>query len=818
MTLDEKIKLSENQSKVIKDKYLRDDTVEQWLRGVAHNIALAELLYDKRLESEKRKSIFKDVSYAQKDGMFLIQDAYKKSKERYANFMQYIKNLETLAATDEAAREIVSTRENEFYSMLSNFEFLPNTPTLINAGRALQQLSGCFVLPVEDSIDEQDGWADAVRSTMIIHKSGGGTGFNFSKVRPKDDVVKKTKKVASGPLTPMEILDATTGGIKQGGVRRGANMGVLRVDHPDIIDFITAKAQKGKLENFNISVALTDKFMEAYKQNIEYELINPRDGSVSRKESARKIFDLIVENAHKNGDPGIIFVDTINKLHPLKEKIEATNPCGEMPLLPNESCNLGSIALPKYISGKKIDQNKLEQDIHLMVRFLDNVIDMNNFPLPEIEAMTKSNRKIGLGLMGWAETLIMLGIPYDSKEAVREAEKIMKFIDETALKASIELAKERGEFPNAHNSAYSKQRHRPRNATRTTIAPTGTIALAAGLQGSGIEPFYSIAYKRYNALAIDAIREGKTPDEKDVFYEKNNLFAGIAAENNWFGYKNENDLWEAIVKNKGSVKGLEDIPIEMQKLFHCAHDIKPEAHIEMQAAFQRYTNNAVSKTINFKTGTTKEEIAKAYLMAYEQNLKGLTIYIDGSKDRQVLNLEQMTAMPKLPSDRPKIMVSITRREKFGEKPGPDNGPNKLYVTKGYYLPPDRVEEIKEMLEKEGALFEVFGNSAAFSPKDFATMTAHGKAISRMLQKGIPPEEIAKIYLGLPDGTIAWEEGYANLSLEDALAKAILGYPKKAKITERGTLACPGCNSIDYIIKREGGCDSYTCCGYSKKCS
>ncbi len=699
----------------------------------------------------------------------------------------------------------------------------------MNAGRGLQQLSGCFVLPVEDSIE---GWGQTIAATLLVHKSGGGTGFSFSRVRPKDDLVKSTRRIATGPLSPMKMIDKVTYEVKQGGTRRGANMAVLDVRHPDIRSFITSKLSKGELENFNISVALTEGFMKAHENNETYDLINPRGGKVAGKESAREIFDLIVETAHKTADPGIVFIDRINADNPTPEvgTIESTNPCGEQPLLPYESCNLGSISLCRFVENGKMDYERLGKCVEISVRFLDDVIDVNNLSLTEIEKMTKSCRKIGLGVMGWAEALVKMGIRYDSDEAIKKAEEAMKFINGSALKTSIELAEERGPFPNWKKSIYKNDKRRPRNATRTTIAPTGTIAIAAGLQGGGIEPFFSLSYTRYNAAGLDALREGKEPKEKDTFYEYNNLLGEIAQENQWFDFKNKNELWKKIAENHGSVRGIKEIPEEIQALFATAHDIEPEDHIRMQAAFQNHTNNAVSKTINFRRGTSVDKVRESYILAHRAGLKGITIYVDGSKDLQVLNLEDTEETVSLEEvvkifekARPKILLGLTRREKYGDG-------NKLYITENFSLPRDVFDKVMKILKEKGIPIEVFGNSAQFNPRDSVAMIAHGKAISKMLQRGITPDEIARIYVDLPDGTVGIEKGYFNLSLPDALGHALLDFPPKKKEGTNNPAAnpgkiprgikqpCPECRSIYYQIIRQEGCATYTCCGHSPKCS
>jgi ribonucleoside-diphosphate reductase alpha chain len=450
----------------------------------------------------------------------------------------------------------------------------------------------------------------------------------------------------------MQVFDKMTGVVKQGGNRRGANMGVLPYNHPEIREFIRLKSRPGLMENFNISVAVDDKFFEAVENEWEYDLVNPRTQETQGKVKAKDIFDSIIENAWGSGDPGLIFIDRINQSSsnptPQLGKIESTNPCGEQPLLPNEPCNLGSINLSSFVAGKltqgTLDWENLKTTIKIAVRFLDNVIDVNNYPLPEMEILAKGNRRIGLGIMGWAETLVKMGTPYDSKEAIALAQEIMKFINEQALLASEELAQERGVFPNWKNSVYDSsashfagQNRTPRHSARTTIAPTGTIGLAAGLQGAGIEPFYALAYTRYNAAALENIKNGTAPDPTNVYFEVNPLFRKVAEENNFFGLS-EKELWKKIEKNQKSVRGIPEIPEEVQNLFPIAHDISPDFHIKIQAAFQAHTDNAVSKTINMPHSATAQDVRRAYLLAHRLGCKGITIYRDGSKKQQVLNL------------------------------------------------------------------------------------------------------------------------------------------------------------------------------------
>jgi ribonucleoside-diphosphate reductase alpha chain len=511
----------------------------------------------------------------------------------------------------------VQRTEAEFYQIMRNLEFIPNSPTLMNAGTAMGQLAACFVIPVDDSIESI---FDAVKNMAVIHKSGGGTGFSFSRLRPKGDVVKTTKGVASGPVSFMRIFDTATDVIKQGGRRRGANMGILRVDHPDIIEFVTSKSKEGFLSNFNISVAVTDAFMEAVEKDQNYDLVNPRTKEPVRTLRARDIFSLIVTQAWRTGDPGLIFIDEINRHNPTPKlgAIESTNPCGEQPLLAYESCNLGSINLAKMVREGQIDYEKLARIVRISVHFLDNVIDVNRFPLPEIEAMTKANRKIGLGVMGFADALVQMNIRYDSEEALSVGEKIMNFIAEEAKKASVELAEKRGSFPNFSGSIYDRPgAPKLRNATLLTIAPTGTISIIAGC-ASGIEPLFAISY-------IRNVMEGTRLLEVNPYFEK------VAKERGFYS----TDLMVEISK-RGSIREIKEIPEDVRNLFVTAMDISPEWHVRMQAAFQRHVDNAVSKTVNLPQDATIGDIERIYLLAHKLGCKGITVYRYGSKTEQVL--------------------------------------------------------------------------------------------------------------------------------------------------------------------------------------
>ncbi|MGQ9536805.1 MAG: vitamin B12-dependent ribonucleotide reductase [Actinomycetota bacterium] len=512
----------------------------------------------------------------------------------------------------------VSAWEDEFYRLMVSLEFLPNSPTLMNAGTEVGQLSACFVLPVEDSIP---GIFDALKNMALVHKSGGGTGFSFSRLRPKGDVVQTTMGVASGPVSFMRIFDVTTEIIRQGGRRRGANMGILRCDHPDILDFITAKDQEGFFSNFNLSVGITDEFMEALKKDEVYLLRNPRNGVVTGSLHARDVFNLIVTQAWRTGDPGLIFLDTINRHNPTPHlgEIESTNPCGEQPLLPWESCNLGSINLKAMVRDGKLDRERFRSVIRAAVRFLDDVIDVNRWPLEETERVTKGNRKIGLGVMGFADALLMMGVPYDSEEGLQAAEEIASILEEESHRASSELAAERGNFPNYPGSVWDKKGIPMRNATTVTIAPTGTISIIAGTS-SGIEPIFAISFVRN---VIEGTR----------LMEVNPIFEQVARERGFYG----NDLMMDIARS-GTLHYVEGIPEDVKRVFVTAFDIAPEWHVRMQAIFQKHCDNAVSKTINFPSDASIDDIEEAFLLAYRLGCKGITVYRYGSKREQVLYL------------------------------------------------------------------------------------------------------------------------------------------------------------------------------------
>ncbi|MBI2860727.1 MAG: adenosylcobalamin-dependent ribonucleoside-diphosphate reductase [Chloroflexi bacterium] len=514
----------------------------------------------------------------------------------------------------------VATWEERFFRAIGNLEFMPNTPTLMNAGLPLGQLSACFVLPVEDSVVSI---FDTLKHMALIHQSGGGTGFTFSHLRPRGDIVRSTKGVASGPVSFMKIFDAATGVMKQGGKRRGANMGIMNADHPDIVEFVYAKSDGVTLSNFNISVGVTEDFMSAVSKNGRWPLINPRTGKEAKSINAAGLFNMIVNNAWKTGDPGLIFLDEINLYNPTPRlgRMEATNPCGELPLLPYESCNLGSINLSRTVVDGRMDWQKLEDLVSLGVRFLDNVIEANVFPLTAIEAITRGgNRKIGLGVMGFADALVKLGIPYNSEAALELAERIISFIYQKAREASARLAGERGVFPNFPGSIHDRpDGDRLRNATVLSIAPTGTISIIAGCS-SGIEPLFALAYVRN-------VMEGTR------LMEVNPLFEQVARERGFYSP----DLMETVAR-RGTLQGIPGIPDDVRSVFVTDWDIAPEWHVRMQAVFQRHTDNSVSKTVNLPAEASPEDINRIYRLAHTLKCKGITIYRYGSKKEQVLSL------------------------------------------------------------------------------------------------------------------------------------------------------------------------------------
>jgi ribonucleoside-diphosphate reductase alpha chain len=817
----EKIYLTPNQEKVIKDKYLRGDkSVEDMFFRVAHSIALSEILFTDKINDILDGVSNQIINYnynGTPSRLLLLHKNINGYSKREENFQKFMKNLKKIYENDSQLKEMVDKWTEEFYNLIARFEFLPNSPTLMNAGKELGQLSACYVIPVEDSME---GISKALSAQSLIQKSGGGTGFSFGRLRPKGDIVKKTSGVASGAISFMQLFDKMTDVVKQGGTRRGANMGILPYWHPEIEEFITLKSKPVVMENFNISVAIDDKFMKAVENNEDIELINPRSKEVVSKLNARKLFNKLVESAWATGDPGIIFIDRINNTNsnptPHLGEIEATNPCGEQPLLGWEACNLGSINLSKFVDGElmkgKINWGKLENVVKTSVRFLDNVIEVNNYPLPEIEEIAKGNRKIGLGVMGWAETCVKLGIRYDSEEGVKKAKEIMKFISEKAFEASEELAKERGCFYNWKGSIYDKEskyfRGRfayLRNASRTTIAPTGTISIAAGLQGSGIEPFFAIAYTRYTAKALEAIKNGKTPDPKDSFFEINPYFKQIAEDYNYFGMTKE-ELWKKIEENHKAVRGIKEIPQKIQDIFPTAHDVSYEYHIKMQAAFQEYTDNAVSKTINMPNSAKVDDVRNSYLLAYKLGCKGITVYRDGCKDFQVLNTNTK-------QDKTKKKKNIT----FGVA-------SEYYQIQTGYGP----LHIHINYTEDGGPFQIFTNLPPLGTEISGLTALVGILLSKYLENGGDPVRILKHLNSIKgDKPYGFGENRVN-SIPHAIAIALKNHLKKRNMLgENGDDSnlqlwqsskvqyCPKCYSSN--ISFESGCSGPTChdCGYSE---
>jgi ribonucleoside-diphosphate reductase alpha chain len=669
---------------------------------------------------------------------------------------------ETIAQVDrtyDPQAEVAATTR-KFYEIMASLSFMPNSPTLMNAGRELGQLSACFVLPVEDDIESI---FDAIKHTAIIHKSGGGTGFSFSRIRPENDPVLSTKGVASGPISFMNIFDVATETIKQGGTRRGANMGILRVDHPDIAKFITCKNDTQRLTNFNISVGLTDAFMDAVLQDEDFPLLNPRTGREVSRVKAAPLFDLIVQSAWATGEPGIIFLDALNRDNPVPHlgDLEATNPCGEQPLLPYESCNLGSLNLAKVVKDGQLDYPALAHLVHTAVHFLDNVIDANRFPLDLIKERTQDNRKIGLGVMGFADLLLKLGIRYNSDEAVKLAEEVMGFIQQEARKASKALGERRGNFPHYPGSRYDGNGlGRMRNATTTTIAPTGTISIIAGCS-SGIEPLFAVSYVR-------RVLEGTELIEAHPYFEE--------------------------LAQTGSIRDLKEIPQDVRRLFVTAHEVSPQWHLKIQAAFQKYTDNAVSKTVNFPHQATPEDVRQVYLMAYEAGLKGVTIYRDRSRDQQVLSFggarpKEMTYIT--PRPRPEATVGVTRLI--------TTGCGKLYVT---------------VNSDELGFCEVFAQMGKTGGCASSQIESTGRLISLALRSGVKIDALIKQITGIRCPSPNWQNGKQVLSCPDAIAQVLSAVaqvdPPAPTLSTMGS--CPDCGGA---VEHEGGCLVCRGCGFSR---
>jgi ribonucleoside-diphosphate reductase alpha chain len=680
---------------------------------------------------------------------------------------------------------------SEFYALMTQLEFLPNSPTLMNAGRDLQQLSACFVLPIEDSMDSI---FSTIKNAALIHKSGGGTGFSFSRLRPKNDQVKTTNGCASGPVSFMKVFNAATEAVKQGGTRRGANMAILRVDHPDILEFISCKDDTRELTNFNLSVALTDPFMQALQANGEYDLISPRTGAVVERLKAREVFDRLVASAWRSGEPGIVFIDRINADNPTPAQgaIESTNPCGEQPLLPYEACNLGSVNLALMVMEKDgtlvIDHGRLRRVVRSAVRFLDNVIDASVFPLPEITERVRRNRKIGLGVMGFADLLLKLGVPYDSERALQLGEGLMKFVNEESKQMSHELALQRGPFPAFAESRYAGGRPL-RNATTTTIAPTGTISILAGVS-SGIEPLFALSYVR-------------TVMDNDKLVEVNPVFEQTAMLRGF----HSPELMERIAR-AGTLHDLEDLPEDVRRVFVVSHDIAPQAHVHMQAAFQRHTDNSVSKTVNFPNTATEADVEAVFLEAHRSGCKGVTIYRDGSRDHQVLAVTggapaAQTAEEKIePRKRPDVTFGRTEKIK--------TGCGNLYVTLNH---------------DETGLFEIFTQMGKSGGCAASQLEAVARLISLTLRAGVNPGSILKHLRGIRCPHPTWQSGGMVLSCPDAIGLVLERYLKwrqgddapvgnghQLSALDKLAGACPECGGT---LEHEEGCMICRSCGFSR---
>jgi len=701
-----------------------------------------------------------------------------------------------------AVREVAEA----FYDMMVDGYFIPNSPTLMNAGKGNGlQYSACYVLPVGDSMEEI---FDSVKAAAIIHKSGGGTGFAFSRLRPKDDIVSSTGGRASGPVSFLRVFNGATEAVKQGGTRRGANMGILKVDHPDILEFIDCKLDGG-ITNFNISVAATDTFMEALSRGEEYDLVNPHTRKVVGRLSAREVFDRMVSAAWRTGDPGMVFIDRINAspANPTPDlgQVEATNPCGEQPLLPNEACNLGSLNVSKFArpgddTELSIDWDEMERVVRLAVRFLDDVIEMNPYPLPEIDATVKSNRRIGLGIMGWADLLFIMGIPYDSQEAIDLAERLMSFVKDKAHDQCAKLAEERGPFPNWSKSIYKDVRPM-RNSTVTTIAPTGTISMIAGCS-SGIEPIFALAFQH----------RVKQPDGERVLTFVNETFEAIAKARGFYS-----DALKEEIARRGSLHGIPGLPENAANVFKTSHDIPFEWHVRHQAAFQRYTDNGVSKTINLPNDASEEDVASAYRLAWELGCLGITVFRDGCKGEQVLNVG-LGKKDKSPAQLPTAGQQVIR-------PRPHSLAGKTYRKET----PIGTAFITVNETEDGEPFEVFVQVGKGGSDTMAVAEALGRLISltlRLPSPLTPQRRLEEVISQLSRIGGAQPMGFGAgkvLSLPDALGRTLAEHigqvkvagPPSTKADERRRIGdlCKECGQATFVY--EEGCKKCLSCGFNE---
>ena len=790
--------LSDKQAKDI-SLFMREAINELQIHTITPPV-IDEVLKSKLLEYgiTKATPIRLKKSMFTRNGLTLTSNAKTVLERRYLKKNRDGKIIETPAKMfQRVARHIAKAEKKydkkidtdeiaeRYYDLMASFKFLPNSPTLMNAGRQLGQLAACFVLPIEDSMD---GIFDSLKNAAIIHKSGGGTGFSFSRLRPKNSVVGTTGGIASGPVSFMKIFNTATEQVKQGGTRRGANMAILNVDHPDIMGFIYCKKENHELNNFNISVGLTKAFMDAVRKNETYALIDPRTNEKTDELNAAEVYDTLVKQAWENGDPGIIFLDRINRDNPTLSlgRIESTNPCGEQPLLPMEACNLGSINLAKFVQhdadgNPEIDFAALKEVVQDSVRFLDNTIDMSKYPLPDIDKMVKGNRKIGLGVMGFADMLYQLKIPYNSQEALEIAETVMEFIQNESHAASKVLAEKRGVFNNFEQSVFKDDPdQRYRNATTTTIAPTGTLSIIADCS-SGIEPLFALSFIR-NVMDNDKLRE------------VNQYFKAVAMEQGFYS----DELMDEIAQ-KGSIKDIDGIPKEVKEIFVTAHDISPEWHIRMQAAFQKYTDNAVSKTVNLPKDATPDDVRKIYDLAHQLDCKGVTIYRDGSKEEQVLSFSKdgsrQESFKALVRERPETLEGFTSKIKTGL--------GQLYVT---------------VTEYQGQPFEVFATIGKSGRSTTAKTEAIGRLVSLSLRSGVKVNKIIDQLTGIGGEHPVFQEGGLVLSIPDAIARVLeKRYIKSATIRDKDKNkllgeTCPECHQI---ISFEEGCMTCHFCGFTK---
>jgi ribonucleoside-diphosphate reductase alpha chain len=819
------------------------DTLTTTRRGRREPVTSTRKRTSERRAGSARSSAVPKVSLnLTENSLAVLRRRYLKKKdgkpieEPIDMFWRVARNIASADRAYGATEAGVAATELEFLKVMTSGDFLPNSPTLMNAGRDLQQLSACFVLPVPDSIE---GIFDAVKYQAIIHQSGGGTGFSFSRLRPSGSLVKSTHGVASGPVTFMRVFNAATDVVKQGGTRRGANMAILRVDHPDVLTFIKLKEDMNEMRNFNISVAVTEKFMDALRKGEKYDLVAPHNGEVTGQLDAREVFNLLVHHAWLTGDPGVVFIDRANKLNPARhvETLEATNPCGEQWLAPNDSCNLGSINVGRYVKAGTVDWDRLRKTVHSTVHFLDNIIDMNRYPIPQITEKTMSNRRIGLGVMGFADLLIELGVPYNSPEGIDTGRTLMRFVHEEAKNASEDLAKVRGNFPNYPGSDYERIGRPMRNVAVDTVAPTGTISMIADCS-SGIEPLFAIAFT-------------KTVMDGTALAYVHPKFESIAKKEGWYS----KDLMDRIAW-EGSIQSFDEVPDKWKRVFVTAADCAPEDHVRMQAAFQEFVDNAISKTVNFPHEATEEEVSRVYMLAYELGCKGVTVFRDGSRDEQVLTtgktklVGQEKSLGEDPNASAQSITAVkTDTALKTEEPAvttalanttPRERPSVMKGTTYKVPTPYGNLYITINDDERGLPFEVF----AAIGKTGGFFAAQSEAICRLislgLRSGIDPDAIIDQLKGIRGPDISWHAGGQLLSLPDAIAKILDQHRKRdqsqiqfststaptanpaagsAKSTRKTSVAntgyapaCPDCGSM---LEFSEGCMKCRSCGFSK---